>query len=400
MHDGIQAARFRKNTLLVLQAVALAYGVATGVLHSGEFDRHSAASLLAYVSVVLLAALVEPPTLPEKDRNTAPREADRRPLLRLVYVALQLATLAAIVVEPRVHLPAHLLSPFHVAALAAPGGRRFPAAYGVGALLLAAAAPALRSVPYLAVSAAVGVVATHQASTARAAFRAALAVRALRRELDSRNERDREAADASAIREEAARIEERSKLSAAVHDAVGHSVTGALLHLESARYSMDCHPAAAKAAIVRVEAALRKGLEMVREHLSRSKPAPDRVGLRQVETMVFEFDSHSRFAASLDVRGPTSAIAPAIWEAMKRNLEEALANCVRHSSGNRVDVTLAVLNRAVRFEVHDNGHVGRAAVRRGIGLEAIEERTVATGGRMTIDTSNGFSLLCLWRRDG
>jgi signal transduction histidine kinase len=200
------------------------------------------------------------------------------------------------------------------------------------------------------------------------------------------------------IENETVRLEERGRLSVALHDRLGHAVTGSILKLEEARHVLERDPSASARIIAQVESILREGMDQMRQALRAHKPAADAIGVRELERAVYEFDRDTRFSASLNVRGDPAAINAALWRVMVANLQEALTNCHKHSNGDQVTVAVEVLNKIIRFEVRDNGRSARGHVVPGLGLEGIEERTASTGGTLILDATRGFSVVALWRR--
>jgi signal transduction histidine kinase len=201
------------------------------------------------------------------------------------------------------------------------------------------------------------------------------------------------------IEKETARLQERRSLSVALHDRLGHAVTGSILKLEEARHALECDPPDSARVIAQVESMLREGMDQMRHALRARKPAADAVGLRELERAVYEFDRDSRFSAGLEVAGDPAAINAELWRVMIANLQEALTNCRKHSNGDQVTVSVKVLNKLIRFEVKDNGRTTRSYVVPGVGLEGLEERTAAAGGTLILDSTRGFSVVALWRRD-
>jgi len=67
---------------------------------------------------------------------------------------------------------------------------------------------------------------------------------------------------------------------------------------------------------------------------------------------------------------------------------------LKHSSASAVRVKIEVMNKVIKMEVRDNGR-GEAAIKKGMGIAGMEERTGAAGGKLIIDGSDGFSVITL-----
>lgn len=392
----------------VLHALAALYAFLAFQSEQPTVAPAHVAVALGYCALMLAAELVRArpaaPCLPSPVLRGFPALIHARapgalaPLIHAVAGAAALR-LAAFVPE------AVLLVPFSAAELVrttlGTASRFLPAALYAAALALVAVFLAPARTPAFALWA-VGVYAI-RATTARLRLRVAT----LERELTeaehavAAENRSRElAATLARSSETAARLEERRRIAVAVHDQLGHTVTGSLMQLEAARLDLRDDPDAAEGSLLRAEDALRRGMDAIRTSLKAIKPAHDEIGLGAIERAVYEFEQGSRFSASLDVQGDAAAIPASIWTVMLANLNEAFTNCAKHSTGSRVSVEIAVLNRVTTFGVRDDGRVPAGRVRQGMGLQGIEERTARTGGQVIVDASRGFMLKCVWRRDG
>jgi len=80
-----------------------------------------------------------------------------------------------------------------------------------------------------------------------------------------------------------------------------------------------------------------------------------------------------------------------------RILQEALTNIAKHAEAKKVSITIEEMDRAVRFEVRDNGKgfnvqktLGKKGADRGMGLEAMAERVRILGGKINIVSRPGI----------
>lgn len=391
-----------RSPQVILHALTAIHVFVTFESRQASVEAADVTVLLGYASLILTAAVAAA----RGDRGGGRRGhqvGERRgttvTVARAFRPVVQLVGLAVAVVLAKPVPSAILLIPFHLAALVADLRRGPIAAYTVGIAAALVFLPATRTVSFILW--ATGVLAADR-TIHRARLRARtleLQLTATEHELSAEEKSSHLANALSRSEKQVTRLEERRRLSVEVHDILGHAVTGSLLQLEAARLTVREDPDDAARTIERVEEVLKKGMDAIRTSIRALKPAADDVGLGRIEHAVYQFERESRFQASLEVHGAVDAIRPPLWATMLANLHEAFTNCRKHSTGNRVDVTVAVLNRVVKFEVRDNGRVTGTAIRHGVGLQGMEERTAATAGTLIVDTSRGFSLICLWRRD-
>jgi signal transduction histidine kinase len=85
-----------------------------------------------------------------------------------------------------------------------------------------------------------------------------------------------------------------------------------------------------------------------------------------------------------------SGLGPRTGPALRRVVQEALANVARHSGASRVEVVLARSGEEVVLTVTDDGRgCGSTARSGGRGLSGMRERMAALGGTTTVEGAPG-----------
>ncbi len=189
-----------------------------------------------------------------------------------------------------------------------------------------------------------------------------------------------------------AALEERNRLAAKLHDNVGHGISGSIIMLEAAMLTLDKKPDKAKESIQASISNLRKGVDDIRAALREERPVRSTMGLteiqNEVDTFALSFGTKTEFKYS----GQLELISPEIWVCIYNNLKEAMTNVLKHSTGDCFYVTIEVKNKIIKAEFKNNGKL-LDAIKKGMGLEAIEERTIKCGGRCYFSSGeNGFSI--------
>lgn len=102
------------------------------------------------------------------------------------------------------------------------------------------------------------------------------------------------------------------------------------------------------------------------------------------------FGAQEHILVYLEVQGDNQHLPPAVAEALYRVAQEALHNVAHHAKATRVDIQLHITPERVLMTVEDNGvgfDPGRA--HRGLGLANMQERVMALGGRLALDSTIG-----------
>lgn len=192
-------------------------------------------------------------------------------------------------------------------------------------------------------------------------------------------------------------LEERNRLAQEVHDRVGHTIAGSVVQLEAASALLASNPARAGEMMSRSVEVLREGMESMRLTLRGIKPQQEELGLERLRSVLDRFTATSSIQSHLTHSGDPAAISPARWAVILDNTREALTNVVKHSGATRVAVSIEILAKLLKLEIRDDGR-GTYAVKKGLGLQGIEERLRAERGTLIIDGSDGFSLIMLFPR--
>ena len=190
---------------------------------------------------------------------------------------------------------------------------------------------------------------------------------------------------------EAARTEERLKMSRELHDSVGHYLTSLGLQLEIA--SSVAGPDAQRP-VERARLLVRLLLAEVREaasdwRIERSEALP--ASLRQL------CEGAVGLNVQLDLASELPPASPGTSHALYRIVQEALTNTLRHSGARAFHVVLRQgESGGFDLAIHDDG-AGVAQVRPGSGLRGIEDRVRELGGTLQIgsEPGQGFSLRIL-----
>ena len=189
-------------------------------------------------------------------------------------------------------------------------------------------------------------------------------------------------------------IEERNTLAQKIHDEVGHTLAGSILQLEAVGLIMEKDAAKAGEMVRNVTENLKKGMESIRSTLRAIKPASEQLGINRLKLILEEFTLNNRIETDFSYEGRLEVITHMQWSILTDNMREALTNSLKHSSASAVRVKIEVMNKVIKMEVKDNGR-GEAAIKKGMGIAGMEERTGAAGGKLIIDGSDGFSVITL-----
>jgi signal transduction histidine kinase len=199
-----------------------------------------------------------------------------------------------------------------------------------------------------------------------------------------RRERDLVAqlTEAQAGLAERARAEERNRIARDLHDVIAHTLTVSLLHVTSARLAVEHGLDDAARSLAEAERLGRESLDEVRMAVGmlhqdgdggRIAPMP---GAGDVAALIERFRSAGA-DATFAVDGDPGRLPATTGLALYRILQEALTNAIKHASGSRTAVHLAVDANQVRLAVDTSAAPGTGT---GLGLLNMRERAESLGG--------------------
>ncbi len=178
---------------------------------------------------------------------------------------------------------------------------------------------------------------------------------------------------------------ERLRIAREIHDSVGHWLTAAHVHLETARALVDADEAGCRAAIDGAQRASREALTEVRTSVQALRAE----GGLPLEVQLRRLVGQSPDAA-LQV-APLGPLPSSVEHALLRVAQEALSNARRHGRASHIDVRLEPTDDGVALTVRDDG-VGfdpNADVGGGTGLAHMRERVEDLGGLLFVRTAPG-----------
>ncbi|PQV54401.1 cache domain-containing protein [Paraburkholderia sp. BL21I4N1] len=198
---------------------------------------------------------------------------------------------------------------------------------------------------------------------------------------------------------------ERARLSRELHDGISQMMVSVKLLLESAlaRFERsEVRVPAAEAALTTSLTRLGDTLREVRRisHALRPSMLDDLGVAAALEQLTRELGEQSAIEIGFtQIMHTHAAVLPdAVNTVLFRIAQEALTNIVRHAQASRAALTLEVSHDAVTLTIADNGRgfdtahafVGR---RSGVGLRNMRERLEALGGKLSLNSQTGHTLV-------
>lgn len=200
----------------------------------------------------------------------------------------------------------------------------------------------------------------------------------------------------AAIRETAA-LEERSRFSTRIHDKLGHGISGSIILLEGARLNLKTNPEQAEKSLGAAIENLRGSVDSIREALHEERPRRGAASAAELKELLERFTLNYEIKTEFSADGEIEKISAPVWNCLKDNLTEALTNTVKHSDASKFSLKIRVYEKMIRAEFSDNGS-GGSGFSKGMGLDGIEDRVTACGGKCLFQCGvTGFKIINIFR---
>lgn len=190
----------------------------------------------------------------------------------------------------------------------------------------------------------------------------------------------------------AAALEERNRMSARLHDKIGHNISGSILMLEASMLQMEKDPQKAVQEVNRAVEHLRNGVDDLRHALRQERPVRSDISSNEIMLLLDQARTEHNLNTFLKTEGDLEQITSEVWQCIHDNVTEVLTNVYKHSKASAFTVHIKVMPSMVRVTYTDNGAC-ETEFKKGLGLEALEDRTVRCLGRCFFEASElGFKV--------
>lgn len=191
--------------------------------------------------------------------------------------------------------------------------------------------------------------------------------------------------------EDMATLQERNRIAREIHDALGHSLTVFNLHLEAALRLWDTDPTEAKDLLTEAKQLGGSALKDVRQSVAalRADPLQGQSLTGAIASLITDFQRSTRISptSTLEFEEP---LPQEIKTTTYRIVQEALTNICKYAEATAVQIRITATDRLLQILVADNGKgFNLDHNTTGFGLQGMQERSLALGGKLEIVTAPG-----------
>lgn len=214
----------------------------------------------------------------------------------------------------------------------------------------------------------------------------------LRRKHYELDEARRQLVDYAKMVEKTAQAEERTRISRALHDDLGHQLIRLKMMMEAALTMFDRDSEQSKSLFIEVKNQLTDSMEKMRATVRKLKPAAEPDRIYSLTSLLQQLGSNESIAVQIETNGLPYPLYPSLEVILYQNAKEAVTNAIRHGEASTVKVKLIYGSKEIRMQVSNDGKEASLPVRQGIGLSGMKERTKLVGGDVQICSGSPFTI--------
>lgn len=231
-----------------------------------------------------------------------------------------------------------------------------------------------------------------------------------RRHFELDQARERLAVFASRVEQEAQEAE-RVRIARKLHDDIGHRLIRVKMMTEAALRILPSDPDRATLLFEQIREQLEASMEEIRLSVKRVAPTSRVEQEYSLDKLLEETGREAGIETSCTVQGIPYALYPSYRVTLYQNAREALTNALRHGQADYVHMQLTYEERWIEMTIRSDRRQPHAeethrqadtrstglpsadgAIRTGMGIRGMKERTRLLGGELTVEAGPPFTV--------
>lgn len=187
-------------------------------------------------------------------------------------------------------------------------------------------------------------------------------------------------------------IAERNRITAQIHDTVGHTLTSAVISIENAEKLFDGQSEEAREKISLAKEQVKRGLGEIRISVRTIRDG-DAGNFGAALKELLEEMRHNTGMEIMEIIDVKAEIPTIQQGVLLSSIKECCTNSLKHGRATRADILLQEFRESLCMTFSDNG-MGTDSIEYGFGLGVMEERVMGIGGTMRAESvhGDGFSV--------
>jgi len=198
--------------------------------------------------------------------------------------------------------------------------------------------------------------------------------------------------DQSSKIEEMTIKEERGRVASEIHDHVGHTLTSAIIQLESINAVLTNTDPDIKDRLDLAKEQVRLGLNQIRTLVKGVDMDLNKDLKINIQSIIDDFEKHTNYKISFDM-DEQLIILPIQQRIILSAIKEFLTNSIKHSDPTEMNILISRIKNYLEVTLSNNG-ISNHTITYGYGLTHMDSSIKSLGGIMKVSSSNelGFSI--------
>lgn len=186
---------------------------------------------------------------------------------------------------------------------------------------------------------------------------------------------------------------ERNRMAQEIHDSLGHSLAGLIMHLEFLEKIIIKDPKKAKSLLIKMQNLARQGMQEVRLAVKTLRDEDYQGFKKTLERLCENLEITNDLNIDLQLDSEVENFSPKLKSIIYRNIQEAMTNSIKHGQSTNILLRVSERQSEVFCEIRDNGK-GCNDLIKGNGFKGMEDRLQGVDGLMfwTSELDKGFTL--------
>ena len=198
--------------------------------------------------------------------------------------------------------------------------------------------------------------------------------------------------------EDAAQLEERTRISRQLHDDIGHRLIRTKMMSEAALLTLPLHPAQGLVMVEQIRDQLTASMDDMRNTLLKLKPDSHPSDAYALDRLLEEIGRDTGIKTNYEIHGRAYPLYPSTQIVLYKNAREAITNALRHGKANEITLKLVFEPHEVTMMISNDGSTlsllhAEGSTSTGLGHEGMRQRTQFMGGTMEIQAGYPYTVI-------
>lgn len=182
-------------------------------------------------------------------------------------------------------------------------------------------------------------------------------------------------------------LAERNRITAEIHDTVGHTLTSAVISIEAAEKFLGQENREAKDKLFLAKEQVRRGLDEIRSSVKTIREGGEKAFVPELKRLLGDIRQETGLSIT-DIIELKSDLLTIQQSVLLSAVKECVTNSLKHGQCTGADLLIQEYKDTVCLIFSDNGK-GTDHIIMGFGLGAMMERVQGIGGTLNIDSAKG-----------